>query len=107
MLLSNCERKGINYVRLSAFEVLREKPIWVETFWIRKVFWSPVREIQQYRYVIASRNDVITYRNKEHTADSTSSTRDLSHWTLYTIKLVQIADEYFLQMRPGTVNTTG
>ena len=105
MLLSNCERKGINYVRLSAFEVLREKPIWVETFWIRKVFWSPVREIQQYRYVIASRNDVITYRNKEHTADSIFTTRDLSHWTRGTIKLAYFADESLLQMPTHTLNT--
>jgi len=81
---------------MSAYAVLGEKPIRVESIGIRKVFWSSVQEIRKYRYVSASRNDVITYTNKEHTADSTSSTRDLSHWTLNTIKLVQFADEYFL-----------
>ena len=35
--------------------------------------------VRLYRYVSASRNDVITCWNKEHTADSTVSTRDLSH----------------------------
>ena len=73
---------------MSAYAVLGEKPIWVESFWIGKVFWSPVQEIRQYHYVSASGNDVITYRNIEHTADSTYTKRDLSHWTLDTIKLV-------------------
>jgi len=81
-------RKWHVAVRMSAYAVLGEKPIWVESIGIRKVFWSTVQEVRQYHYVSASRNDVITYRNKEHTADSTSSTRYLSHWTLYTIKLV-------------------
>jgi hypothetical protein len=45
---------------MSAYAVLREKPIRVESFGIRKVFWSPVQEVRQNSYVSTSRNDVIT-----------------------------------------------
>jgi hypothetical protein len=48
---------------MSAYAVLREKPIRVETFGIRKVFWSPVQEVRQYDNVSAGRNDVITCGN--------------------------------------------
>jgi len=98
-------RKWHVAVRMSADAVLREKPIWVESFGIRKVFWSTVQEVRQYRYVSAGRNDVITYRNKEHTADSIFTTRDLSHWTRGTIKLAYFADESLLQMPTHTLNT--
>ena len=53
-------RKWHVAVRMSAYAVLREKPIRVESFGIRKVFWSAVQEVRQYSYVSASRNDVIT-----------------------------------------------
>jgi hypothetical protein len=49
---------------MSAYAVLREKPIRVEKFGIRKVFCSPVQEVGHYYYVNAGRNDVITCRNK-------------------------------------------
>jgi hypothetical protein len=71
---------------MSAYAVLREKPIRVETFGIRKVFWSPVQEIRRKSYVSAGRNDVITCGNKEFTPDSTPCTREFSHLTLDTIK---------------------
>jgi hypothetical protein len=45
---------------MSAYAVLREKPIRVESFGIRKVFWSSVQEVRQDNYVSASRNYVIT-----------------------------------------------
>jgi hypothetical protein len=45
---------------MSAYAVLREKPIRVESFWIRKVFWSPVQHRGKYYYVSAGRNDIIT-----------------------------------------------
>jgi hypothetical protein len=62
---------------MSAYADLREKPILVKSFGIRKVFRSPVQEVRQYYYDYAGRNDVITCRNEEHTADSTASTREL------------------------------
>jgi len=80
---------------MSAYAVLREKPIRVESFGIRKVFWSPVQAVRQYRNVSASRNDVITCWNKEHTADNTACTREFSHWTPGTIKLSYVADETY------------
>jgi hypothetical protein len=46
---------------MSAYAVLREKPIRVESFGIRKVFWSPVQVVRQHYYVSAGRNDVITF----------------------------------------------
>jgi len=64
---------------MSAYAVLREKPIWVGSIGIRKVFWSPVQDIRQFRYVSASSIDVITYTKKENTADSTSGIRDPSY----------------------------
>jgi len=92
---------------MSAYALLREKPIRVESFGIRKVFWSPVQKRGQYSYVSASRNDIITCWNKEDTPHSTPITRELSHWTLDTIKLPQVADEHLFQIWPRTVNTTG
>jgi hypothetical protein len=71
---------------MSAYAVLREKPIRVESFGIRKVFGIPVQEVRQYTNVSAGRNDVITCRNKEHTPYSTASNRALSHRTQGTIK---------------------
>ena len=53
-------RKWHVAVRMSAYAVLREKPIRVESFGIRKVFWSSVQEVRQDNYVSASRNYVIT-----------------------------------------------
>jgi hypothetical protein len=45
---------------MSAYAVLREKPIRVESFGIRKVFWPPVQDVRQNSYVSAGRNDVVT-----------------------------------------------
>jgi len=98
-------RKWYVAVRMSAYAVLREKTIWVESFGIRKVFWSSVQEVRPYCYVSASRNDVITCWNIEHNADSTASNRKFSHWTQGTIKLTYIADESLLQMRTHSLNT--
>jgi len=53
-------RKWHVAVRMSAYAVLREKPIRVETFGIRKVVCSPVQEVRQHYYGGAGRNDVIT-----------------------------------------------
>ena len=53
-------RKWHVAVRMSAYAVLREKPIRVESFGIRKVFGSPVQDVRQNSYVSAGRNDVIT-----------------------------------------------
>jgi hypothetical protein len=45
---------------MSAYAVLRKKPIRVESFGIRKVFRSPVQDVRQNSYASAGRNDVIT-----------------------------------------------
>jgi hypothetical protein len=45
---------------MSAYAVLREKPIRVESFGIRKVFWSSVQMRGKDAYVSTGRNDVIT-----------------------------------------------
>jgi hypothetical protein len=85
---------------MSAYTVLREKPIWVESFGIRKVFWSPVQGVGYYPDVSTGRNDVITYINKEYFPYSTPSKREVSPWTLHTIKLPQFLDEHLVQIRP-------
>jgi len=81
-------RKWHVAVRMSAYTVHGEKPIRVESFGIRKVFWSPVKEVRNYCYVSACRNDVITCGNKEHTSHSATGSRELSHFTLDAVKSV-------------------
>jgi hypothetical protein len=58
-----CRKRHVA-VRMSAYAVVREKPIRVESFGIRKMFRSSVQVVGQYNYVSAGGNDVITCRNK-------------------------------------------